>query len=76
MPGKETRHADTDWEPEDSPSGADPTIEDDLVAKEKELRKMTQDRGDVPLSQDEADDEVENPENLLAQAGDPEAQES
>jgi hypothetical protein len=66
---------DRDWRPEDSPSGSDPTIEDDLVAKEKELRTMTREEGDS-LDQDAADDEVENPENLLAQAEDPDAQES
>ena len=64
-----------DWRPEDSPSGSDPTIEDDLVAKERELRRMTREEDDS-LDPDVADDEVENPENLLAQAEDPDAQES
>jgi hypothetical protein len=65
-----------DWKPADSPSGADPTLEDDLEAREKELRKMTRSQKGAPSSQDETEDEVENPENLLAQAFDPEAQES
>ena len=71
---EETRQDDLD--PEDAPTGADPTIDDDLAAREIELREMTEERGNAPLSQDEIDDEVENPENLVAQAGDPEAQES
>lgn len=64
-----------DWRRGDSPSGSDPTIEDDLVAKERELRRMTREEDDS-LDPDVADDEVENPENLWAQAEDPDAQES
>jgi hypothetical protein len=78
--GKERRRpadagAARDWKPEDSPSGSDPTIEDDLVAKERELRRMTREEDDS-LDPDVEEDEVENPENLLAQAEDPDAQES
>jgi hypothetical protein len=53
----------------------DPTIEDDLEAKEREFRRMTREEDDS-LDPDVAEDEVENPENLLAQAEDPDAQES
>jgi hypothetical protein len=67
---------DGDWSPEDPPSGSDPTIEDDLVAKEKALREMTQSPNIAPPTLEEKEDELENPENLLAQAADPEAQES
>jgi hypothetical protein len=69
-----------DWEPQDSPSGSDPGIEDDLVAQEKEFRKVAQGQGegngDPSSNPDEREDELENPENLLAQTDDPAAQES
>ena len=59
-----------------SPSGSDPTIDDDLAAAEKELRKMTREPKSGPIGPDASEDEVDNPENLQAQAIDPAAQES
>jgi len=65
-----------DWEPQDSPSGSDPGIEDELVAQEKEFRKLTRSPEGAAPNPDEDETEPEGPENLLAQAEDPEAQES
>jgi hypothetical protein len=69
-----------DWKPQDSPSGSDPGSEDDLEAKEKEFRKMTQGpegAGAVPDGNADGNEEdPEGPESLISQAEDPEAQES
>jgi hypothetical protein len=65
-----------DWKPSDSPSGADPTLDDDLEEKEKELRKITRDQNGPRAKPQAREDGVEDTEGLVAQATDPEAQES
>lgn len=62
--------------PEDSPSGADPTLEDPLEEKERELERMNRSLKGGALNPPRDPDGPEDNEGLIAQATDPEAQES
>jgi hypothetical protein len=62
--------------PEDSPSGADPVLDDPLEEKERELEKMTRNVKGGSLNPPRNPDGLEDNESLIAQAIDPEAQES
>jgi hypothetical protein len=62
--------------PEDSPSGADPSLDDPLEEKERELEKMTRNVKGGNLKPPRNPGGPEDNEGLIAQAIDPEAQES